>query len=228
MCKVCLGKEVVTGVNDLATTHPYVLKYWDYKKNNEKGVYPTKITYGSQTDVNWICEQGHSTHSSVAKKIAQNCSCSECNSAKGTSYPEQYLFYCFSKIFKEVYNRYDLYGKEADIYIKDLNIAIEYNGYQFHKTIDRTSSDKKKKELWKSKGVNYIERFTRNRQFRRNICPTDLTHNLFPNLHPIPSAYSPYILYIPTIIPWRAPRSTYSTLFPIFFISAPNHPPTHP
>lgn len=117
LCKVCVGKEVVTGVNDLATTHPIFLKEWDYEKNNEKGIYPTKISYGSHKRVHWKCGYGHSTYMEVYRKTTMETGCSECNKGRTTSYSEQYLFYCFSKIFKEVYNRYDLYGKETDIYI---------------------------------------------------------------------------------------------------------------
>ena len=156
LCSVCTGRDVVEGINDIATTHPYILKYWDYKKNDEKGIYPTKISYGSDTKAYWICEQGHSTYTEVDRKIGANIRCPLCNVAKGTSYPEQYLFYYFSKIFTHVYNRYTLHGKEADIYIKDINLAIEYNGYKYHTKDDVISRDKKKKKLWKDKGVFYI------------------------------------------------------------------------
>ena len=42
---------VIAGVNDLATTMPEVLKYWDYQKNTIK---PTEIKKNSTKRVWWL------------------------------------------------------------------------------------------------------------------------------------------------------------------------------
>ena len=52
-CPVCSNKKVVTGQNDLSTTNPEMLKYWDYSKNQSES--PSKITAGSEKLVHWKC-----------------------------------------------------------------------------------------------------------------------------------------------------------------------------
>lgn len=51
-CPVCSNKAVVVGQNDLATTNPEMLKYWDYEKNT---ISPQQLTAGSETKVHWKC-----------------------------------------------------------------------------------------------------------------------------------------------------------------------------
>ena len=47
----------MNGYNDLATTHPYILKEWDYINNIIK---PNEILYGTNKLVWWKCEKDHS------------------------------------------------------------------------------------------------------------------------------------------------------------------------
>ena len=51
-CPVCSNSSVVSGINDLATTHPEVAQKAD-------GWDPTKVSYGSGKRLNWKCELGH-------------------------------------------------------------------------------------------------------------------------------------------------------------------------
>lgn len=46
-CPICNGTSTLTGVNDLATTDAYILKAWDFDKNNEIGVTPYSVKAGS-------------------------------------------------------------------------------------------------------------------------------------------------------------------------------------
>ena len=62
---------------------------------------------------------------------------------KSTSFPEQLIYYYFKQKFKKVYNRYKIDGIEFDIYIKDINLAIEYNGSRWH-TKKNEKKDKQK------------------------------------------------------------------------------------
>ena len=52
-CPYCANKKVLTGFNDLATTHPHLLNQWDYELNDLK---PTEITYGCKKEAHWICD----------------------------------------------------------------------------------------------------------------------------------------------------------------------------
>lgn len=54
------------GINDLATKHPGVLKYWDYEKND---IDPSEVFGGGERVVHWKCENGHSYTKSIRRRI---------------------------------------------------------------------------------------------------------------------------------------------------------------
>lgn len=53
-CPVCSGKVIKPGINDLASTHKALLEEWDYQKNEERSIFPDKISYGYDKPVFWI------------------------------------------------------------------------------------------------------------------------------------------------------------------------------
>jgi len=53
-CPNCANKALIPGVNDLATTHPYLIEEWDYDSNQEN--LPEHFRKGSMEKVNWICK----------------------------------------------------------------------------------------------------------------------------------------------------------------------------
>lgn len=69
-CPYCAGKRVLAGVNDLATTHSHWLEEWDYKKNDEININPTKLTYGSSKEAYWLCRE--LKHSWKVEILARN------------------------------------------------------------------------------------------------------------------------------------------------------------
>lgn len=66
-CPVCAGKSVVSGVNDLASVSPELIKEWDCKKNI---FLPSQVTAGSNKKIWWICGQGHSWQATVKARTA--------------------------------------------------------------------------------------------------------------------------------------------------------------
>lgn len=66
-CPVCAGKSVVSGVNDLASVSPELIKEWDCKKNI---FLPSQVTAGSNKKIWWICVQGHSWQATVKARTA--------------------------------------------------------------------------------------------------------------------------------------------------------------
>lgn len=56
-CKVCIGKEILKGFNDLAATHPEVAKQWHPTKNLP--LTPNQVSKGSHKRVVWVCSEGH-------------------------------------------------------------------------------------------------------------------------------------------------------------------------
>lgn len=141
-CPYCAGERVLEGFNDLQVTHPELVKEWDYKKNSLK---PTEVSSGSDKKVWWMCKKGHSWKARVSGRV-NGAGCYRC-SCSGTSYPEQVLFKSFQKVFKSVHNRKRINGYEYDIYIEDINLLIEYDGYYWH----REHSDKREIENKKAR-----------------------------------------------------------------------------
>lgn len=52
-CPYCSNKCVLSGFNDLATTHPDLAREWDYERN--KGLTPRDVVAGSSKKVWWKC-----------------------------------------------------------------------------------------------------------------------------------------------------------------------------
>lgn len=77
-CPYCSGRRVCKD-NCLKTTHPELLKEWNYERNK---ILPTKISYGSDRKVWWKCKKGHEWKMSPGKRIRQNHTCSACRQEK--------------------------------------------------------------------------------------------------------------------------------------------------
>lgn len=65
-CPYCSGRRVLSGFNDLKTTHPDIAQQWNYEKNGD--LTPQDITHGSGKKVWWVCDKGHEYKSSVLNK----------------------------------------------------------------------------------------------------------------------------------------------------------------
>jgi hypothetical protein len=69
-CPICAGRVVLSGFNDLATTHPEIAKEaFDFD--------PTRLSSGSHSKVSWKCPKGH-VYTSILKQrttgMRSNCS----------------------------------------------------------------------------------------------------------------------------------------------------------
>ena len=62
------SSKVLVGYNDIATTHPHVLRWWDYEKNN---VDPTTVSSGSHIKAWWVDSNKNSYQMSIYKKCIE-------------------------------------------------------------------------------------------------------------------------------------------------------------
>lgn len=138
-CPFCAGKKVLKGFNDFAGNCPTLLKEWNFSKNT---IRPDEITKGSSKKVWWVCSRGHEWQAVVnIRTRKQNPSgCPFCTNQ--TSVPELVIYLLCLELFECVEHRKKINGMEVDIYIKDLNLVIEYDGEYWH-------SDKKEKDIQK-------------------------------------------------------------------------------
>ena len=151
-CPYCSGK-LASGEWNLASHSPMLIEEWDYEKN--KNINPEQVTPYSNNKVWWRCEFGHSWEASINKRV-NGSRCPSCWSEMRTSFPEQCVLYYLKKLFKNVSNSYQfLYNAESfefDVFIHDINAAIEYDGEHFHK--NKLEADRKKNIIAKQAGVN--------------------------------------------------------------------------
>ena len=74
-CPICIGKKILSGFNDLMTTHPDLAKEafgWD----------PTSVQAGSKKVLAWICPVGHKWNARVGARALQGSGCPSCRTKK--------------------------------------------------------------------------------------------------------------------------------------------------
>ena len=147
-CPYCVGLKVVKGVNDLATINPILASEWNYKRNGD--LKPENYMAGSNHAVWWKCKKGHEWQATIVNRNKGR-SCPICTSERNTSFPEYAIAYYLKKYNIEVLHTYKEKGYELDIYIPTLKIAIEYDGYFYHK--NKTKKDLEKNSNCKKDGI---------------------------------------------------------------------------
>ena len=79
-CPCCSGRVPKSGVNDLATLHPELLKEWDYQKNTDLD--PSKLLPGSGKKAWWKCSRcGHEWETIIANRTKGH-GCPKCSKRK--------------------------------------------------------------------------------------------------------------------------------------------------
>ena len=78
-CPFCNGRRPIVGKNDLATTHPELIKDWDYEKNDS----PVNYKAGSNKRVWWKCHIcGYEWQTPVYSRAQNGRGCKECSKRK--------------------------------------------------------------------------------------------------------------------------------------------------
>lgn len=75
-CPYCNNERVKKGFNDIKTTHPNVLKDWDYRKNKKS---PEEFMAGSHTKVWWECHNcGNEWDTEIRYRCLRHTKCPVC------------------------------------------------------------------------------------------------------------------------------------------------------
>ena len=69
-CPYCAGRYAISGVNDLATLNPELVKEWNYKKN--ESLLCSEVKIASNKRVWWICEKGHEWQAAISGRTKEN------------------------------------------------------------------------------------------------------------------------------------------------------------
>ncbi len=170
-CPFCENQKVLSGFNDLATTNPELLVDFDYDKNS---FLPSEIIAGSDKIVWWKCSNcGYEWHTKANTRAKQGTGCPKCMKYYSTSFCEQAIYYYLKNSNIEVINGYRFENIELDIYIPSRKIAVEYDGFQWHK--DNLERDNKKDELCKNNKIELI------RIREKGLDKTKFAKNIFRN-----------------------------------------------
>lgn len=132
-CPYCTGRKVLSGYNDLMTTHPYLIREWNYRKNT---LNPANISKGSNKKVWWVCDKGHEWEAMINSRTRINkTNCPVCMRSFVSSAQEKELLNFLKSLTNYLIienSRSIIAPYELDIYIPKLNIAFEFNGTYWH------------------------------------------------------------------------------------------------
>lgn len=146
-CDCKRGRTVIKGINDFASSRPYLV---DYFKNKEDA---TKYSLNSNQKIEMVCpyckkELGKKYINNLARNGGIRCSCKD-----KISYPERFMrsFLEHVKTDYEYQKRFNWSGlRTYDFYISEFNLIIEMDGSQHY--IEKGFSDlEKQKEIDKIK-----------------------------------------------------------------------------
>lgn len=77
-CPYCQNKKLLSGFNDLATTHPHLVDEWDYDRNSDT---PEDVIAGSHKKRFWLCGSGHSWEAPLKARAYNETGCPVCVNA---------------------------------------------------------------------------------------------------------------------------------------------------
>jgi hypothetical protein len=139
-CPYCSGQKTGDD-NNLEVMFPEIAKEWHPTKNGK--LTPRDVTPGSSHHkVWWLCPKGHNYDSIPKSRTGKKKhGCPYCT--RSTSVPEIRIFSELKWLFDDVNSRFKIDTTEIDIFLSKFNLAIEYDGWYYHK-------DRKEKDLEKN------------------------------------------------------------------------------
>lgn len=161
-CPVCVNKTIVKGINDIATTHPYLAEYFV----NKEDIYKYSKSSGENVEV--VCPNcGFAKFMTINNLYKKGFKCNNCSDK--FSYPNKFI----SSMLNQLNIKYELEttfswkkDKRYDVYIEEKNTIIENMGLQhyqdtsgmYKKTLEEEQeNDKLKKQLAIKNNIkNYI------------------------------------------------------------------------
>lgn len=189
-CPICANRLVVQGINDVATTHPDLVKYFV----NKSDAY--KYTYGSTKKVLFKCPYCNTEKiTSVCKIAERGFSCDKCGD--GVSYPNKFSRYFLEQLPVEnvsyewipewvknhdVLYRYDNYFEYKSVkYILEMDGGFHYQKfYHSNLSLEETQHrDNEKDILAKQYGIKIIRidcRISEKEYIVNNILNSELNH----------------------------------------------------
>lgn len=155
-CSCCINKIVIRGVNDIATTDPWMVKYFV----NPEDAY--KYTSHSGKKVDMKCPDCGNVKKNYLISNLNAYKTLPCNCSDTQTYPNKFMFNLLKQLnieFKSEYSPEWISPKRFDFYIPSKNLIIEMDGGLGHGYNDNTlngmkKEDSKKIDLFKDEMAN--------------------------------------------------------------------------
>lgn len=128
----------------------------EFSTNNK--LKPEQLNLGNnRKKVLWICTLCKEEYkASVYQRYSKNTGCPTCNNKRTQSRNEIRIFCELSTLFQNVEENFILDGYKYDIYIKDINLLIEYDGFNWHSKEKVKINDIKKNNIAKNNNISLL------------------------------------------------------------------------
>jgi hypothetical protein len=152
-CRICSNHQV-NPYRNLATEYPEISKYWHSSLNGK--LKPKDHSPMSGKEAYWICEKGHEPYKKVISERVRSRgnACPSCSKFMSSSTHEMRILAELDFIFSKLIHRKKFSNVEADIYIEDINLALEFDGSFYHK--EKEKNDRTKNIHFKNEGIELI------------------------------------------------------------------------
>ncbi len=142
-CPKCAGnarKTTSSFVDEISTLHPNIEILSEYLSADEK--------------VECKCRICKNTWKAVPNSLLSGSGCPHCFKRYKTSFSEQAVLFYIKKYYSDTAGTYSKDGNEFDVYIPEINTAVEYDGVFWHK--DRLEHDNLKDSFAVDNGIELI------------------------------------------------------------------------
>lgn len=147
-CPYCSGRRA-SAERNLAINHPEIAAEWHPTKNK---LSPTQMTPASSKKVWWLCERGHEWKTDVATRTLQGSGCPSCSNQSSKN--EIRILTELNGLVSKVQSRQRIDGLEMDVFLPQMSVAIEYDGFYWHS--NKIERDKEKQELLEARGIKVL------------------------------------------------------------------------
>jgi hypothetical protein len=164
-CPACRGL-VVTENNCMMSTHPHIAELWDYEKNGD--VTPKTITAFSGKTAFWKCKRipRHKWSMKISEMTGSTIGCKFCKMVIQKSMEEMIVLFELKSIWPHLPPEGKVFPRRlrgphhpnwtSDIFIPEINLAIEYDGAYFHSHNDKEANDIRKWSDITDLGIDFM------------------------------------------------------------------------
>lgn len=159
-CPVCgkakqikeFKKNIVLKNGNLSEKCTEILTYWDYEKNSKN---PQDFTPKSRDEIFLKCPVcNYQWSMSIICFSNGRKNCPKCY---GNIYQQETrIFSEFTAMGFTVLHKHKILKKECDIFVCELNLGIEIDGYPWHCGSNKMEYDMEKEKIFLSQGINFV------------------------------------------------------------------------